>query len=63
MLAEQLEDRRMLAGPYAPAAGQVGSTAVPRDAAALVGWAIGYENYQPGSEVDLAFQVPSNAIG
>ena len=63
MLTEQLEDRRLLAGPYAPAAGQLGSTAIAHDDAAIIGWASGYENYQPGSDVDLAFQVPGNAIG
>ena len=63
MLAEQLEDRRLLAGPYAPAAGQLGSTAIANDDAAIVSWATGYENYQPGSNVDLAFQVPYKAIG
>ncbi|MDC0317145.1 DUF4465 domain-containing protein [bacterium] len=63
MLTEQLEDRRLLAGPYAPAAGQLGSTAIAHDDSAIIGWATGYENYQPGSDVDLAFQVPENAIG
>ena len=63
MLAEQLEDRRLLAGPYAPAAGQPGSTAIANDDAAIIGWATGYENYQPGSNVDLSFQVPSKALG
>ncbi|MGB0759173.1 MAG: DUF4465 domain-containing protein, partial [Rubripirellula sp.] len=63
MLTEQLEDRRLLAGPYAPAAGQVGSTAIAHDDAAIIGWASGYENYQPGSAVDIDFQVPENAIG
>ena len=63
MLTEQLEDRRLLAGPYAPAAGQIGSTAIAHDDTAIIGWAIGYENYQPGSDVDPAFQVPDNAIG
>ncbi|MGI9466295.1 MAG: DUF4465 domain-containing protein, partial [Rubripirellula sp.] len=63
MLTEQLEDRRLLAGPYAPAAGQQGSTAIAHDDSAMIGWASGYENYQPGAEVDLAFQVPENAIG
>ena len=63
MLTEHLEDRRLLAGPYAPAAGQLGSTAIAHDDPAIIGWATGYENYQPGSDVDLAFQVPENAIG
>ena len=63
LLTEQLEDRRLLAGPYAPAAGQVGSTAIAHDDSAIISWATGYENYQPGSDVDPAFQIPENAIG
>ena len=63
MLAEQLEERRLLAGPYAPAAGQLGSTAIANDDTAIISWATGYENYQPGSNVDLTFQVPSKALG
>ncbi len=47
LLTEQLEDRRLLAGPYAPAAGQVGSTAIAHDDSAIISWATGYENYQP----------------
>ena len=63
MLTEQLEDRRLLAGPYSPAAGQPGSTAVANDDPAIIGWASGYEDYQPGAAVNLEFQVPENAIG
>ena len=63
MLAEQLEDRRLLAGPYAPAAGQAGSTAIANDDAAFIGWASGYQDYQPGSHVDVTFQQPMKALG
>ena len=63
MLAEQLEERRLLAGPYAPAAGLWGSSAIPNDDVSVVAWATAFENYQPGSDVDLAFQIPANAIG
>jgi len=63
LLAEQLEDRRLLAGPYAPAAGLAGSDAIANDEVAVVGWATAFEDYQPGSHVDPAFQFPANAIG
>ena len=63
MLAELLEERRLLAGPYAPAAGLWGSSAIPNDDVSVVAWATAFENYQPGSDVDLAFQIPANAIG
>lgn len=39
---------RVVAGPYAPAVGEPGSTAVARDSAAIVGWATGVVNYTPG---------------
>ena len=63
MLAEQLEDRRLLAGSYAPAAGLAGSNAIANDDVAVVGWATGFQDYQPGSDVDPTFQLPANAIG
>lgn len=37
-----------LAGPYAPAAGQPGSTAVAHDSSAIVGWATGSEDLVRG---------------
>ncbi len=63
LLAEQLEDRRLLAGPYAPAADQPGSTAIAKDAPSIVAWATGVLSYLPGSNVDAEFQTAGNAIG
>ncbi len=51
------------AGPYAPAAGMAGSTAIHMDDAALIGWATGYEKYSAGSEVDATWQTPDLALG
>jgi len=65
-----------VAGFYEPAAGVPGSTAVPKDAdlvsgwapgtylnAPIAGWASGYQNYVVGSNVDLTWQTPAKALG
>lgn len=52
-----------LAGPYAPAAGETGSTAVWMDDASIVGWATGYANYQVGTNVDNEWKTPDLALG
>ena len=52
-----------LAGPYAPAAGQAGSTAIHMDDASFVAWATGYVNYNVGSYTDATWQTPGNALG
>lgn len=51
------------AGPYAPAAGQVGSTAISMSSPSFVGWATGYQDYLPGTDVDPSFQTPWKALG
>ncbi len=51
------------AGPYAPAAGQVGSTAIHMDDASFVGWADGWENYNVGTNVAAEWQTPEKALG
>ena len=51
------------AGPYAPAAGQPGSTAVFKSDAAIVGWADGFQDYVIGANVDLTWQTPAKALG
>ncbi len=53
----------MLAGPYAPAAGQIGSTAVAKDDASIEGWATGFVEYTAGANVDAAFQTPAKSLG
>jgi len=52
-----------LAGPFAPAAGVAGSTAVHKDSADFVQWATGYENYLPGPNVDAQWKTPEKALG
>lgn len=51
------------AGPYAPAAGVSGSTAVSKDDAGIQGWASGYFGYQPGPNVDASWKTPERALG
>jgi len=51
------------AGPYAPAAGQPGSTAVSGNDPSIAGWATGYLNYLPGPNVSSTFKTPQNALG
>ena len=51
------------AGIFAPPAGQSGSTAVDATDGSIEGWATGYQDYQPGVEVDTAFQTPEKALG
>ncbi len=53
----------VLAGPFAPAAGQVGSTAVARTDSQLVAWASAFSNYQQGTELDATFADASKALG
>ena len=51
------------AGPFPPAAGQPGSTAIADSSPAIVAWASGYSNYLPGGNVDAQFQTPALAVG
>ena len=51
------------AGPYAPAAGQPGSTAIIQTSSSFVGWATAYLDYLPGPNVDAGFQTPAKALG
>ena len=60
---ESLETRHLLAGPYAPAAGEIGSTAISLDDSAIVAWATSVADYTPGTNVDPEFQVPERALG
>ncbi|HDM76415.1 MAG TPA: PEP-CTERM sorting domain-containing protein [Deltaproteobacteria bacterium] len=52
-----------LAGPYAPAAGQPGSTAIHMDDPAFIAWATGWENYLPGDYVNDTWKTPEKALG
>jgi hypothetical protein len=51
------------AGPYAPAAGKPGSTAIARDSASLIEWATTVSNYTAGTDVSSTWQVTANALG
>ncbi|GAA5506610.1 hypothetical protein Rcae01_02063 [Novipirellula caenicola] len=53
----------MAAGPYAPAAGQSGSTAIAMDDPAIIAWATDWQQYAPGSDVSETFQTPDKALG
>jgi len=50
-------------GIFAPAAGQPGSQAVAADDPSIAGWAAGFVDYLPGSEVDSEFRTPARALG
>ncbi|MBB3207948.1 hypothetical protein FHS27_003775 [Rhodopirellula rubra] len=64
LLVQSLEDRRLLAaGPYAPAAGQAGSTAISVNDSAIVGWASAVADYSPGSNVDSQWTDSTMALG
>ncbi|MHC5184859.1 MAG: PEP-CTERM sorting domain-containing protein, partial [Planctomycetota bacterium] len=56
------------AGPYPPAAGQDGSTAIPmpsdpNDTSVFPGWADGWTDYIIGTEVAAEWQTPEKALG
>ncbi|OAI15500.1 PEP-CTERM sorting domain-containing protein [Methylomonas koyamae] len=51
------------AGPFAPAAGQAGSTAIYKDDASFVEWASGWQNYLPGSDLADSWKNPAKALG
>ena len=51
------------AGPYAPAAGQVGSTAISRDDPNIIAWADNWCDYIAGTYVDAQWQTPEKALG
>jgi len=51
------------AGPYAPAAGQPGSTAMHMNSNAFLAWATGFTNYMVGEDCEAQWQTPQQAIG
>jgi hypothetical protein len=50
------------AGPYPPAVGLTGSTAIAATDSAILGWATGYNNYNAGTQLDLEWQTPQLAL-
>ena len=51
------------AGPYAPAAGKPGSTAVSAQDPDIAAWASGWTDYQVGASVEDRWQDPTKALG
>ncbi|WP_125468846.1 PKD domain-containing protein [Methylomagnum ishizawai] len=51
------------AGPFAPAAGQAGSTAIAKGSPLFTAWATGWQDYRPGTDVDAGWQTPPKALG
>jgi hypothetical protein len=51
------------AGPYAPAAGQAGSTAISKDDSSFVAWGTGWQDYVVGANCDSTWQTPEKALG
>lgn len=52
----------LIAGPFAPAANEEGTTAVPLDDPRIVRWASALTSYSPGEDVDEIWQNTENAI-
>lgn len=50
-------------GPFAPAAGLEGSTAIPKDHPAIIAWADDVADYSPGEALDSAWMDTSRALG
>jgi hypothetical protein len=48
---------------YSPAAGEKGSSAIHMDDPAFITWGAGYDDYEPGTHVDPAWQTPEYALG
>lgn len=51
------------AGPFAPATGQVGSTAISKDDPNIIAWADNWCDYIVGTDVDAQWQTPEKALG
>lgn len=51
------------AGPYAPAAGKSGSTAISYLDSSITHWATGWLDYKVGSDVAANWQTPTQALG
>lgn len=51
------------AGPYAPAAGRVGSTAIGKDSPSITHWAVAWQDYVQGADLVDAWRTPDRALG
>lgn len=50
-------------GPYPPAAGVSGSTAIHKDDPTFTSWASGYRDYIEGAELEQEWKTPEKALG
>jgi len=62
-IALGMQSMSVYAGPFSPAAGEAGSTAISKDDIAITSWATGFEDYLIGANVDAGFLTPERAIG
>jgi len=53
----------VLAGPYAPAAGTSGSTAIQMNDSSIQAWATGVADYSPGTNLDPQWMDTTQALG
>ncbi|MDR1461574.1 MAG: PEP-CTERM sorting domain-containing protein [Azoarcus sp.] len=51
------------AGPFAPAAGKPGSTAIHMDDPSITNWATGWQDYNPGPGIASNWLTPDKALG
>ncbi len=51
------------AQPFAPPAGQDGTTAIHMDDPSFIGWAADYQDYDTGERLEATFQTPEKALG
>lgn len=63
MVATFFQAASALAGPYAPAAGVSGSTAIALDSPAFVAWAEHVAEYLPGTHLDATWQHTEKVLG
>lgn len=63
LLLGVLATKAVHAGPFEPAAGQPGSSAVHMSSLEFQGWATGWTSYIVGTGVDAAWQTPEKALG
>jgi len=58
-----LAAKTVQAGPFEPAAGQPGSSAVHMSSLEFRGWATGWNSYIVGTDVNAVWQTPEKALG
>lgn len=62
-IAALLSTTSYAAGPFAPAAGKPGSTAISKDDPAITNWATGYRDYVQGADLTDTWKTPQLALG